>query len=156
MIGFFIRWFTNTVALVIVVQLVPGIAANRWETVAVAALILGFLNAFLRPLLIFLTLPLQFVSLGFFTLIINGLMLYFVSKIVAGFYILSFGNAFWGALLFSIVSFLLNLFIAPDGRINIRFYRERSLRADREDEDIIDIEGKSDADADRNKRIRSE
>ena len=155
MTGFFIRWITNIVALIIVVHIVPGIEANRWETVAVAALILGFLNGFLRPFLILLTLPLHIISLGFFTLIINGFMFYFVSKIVEGFHVVSFWNAFWGALLFSIVSFLLNLFVDPEGRIRVSFYKGHSSR-NPIDEDVIDVEGKSDADTDQNKRITND
>ena len=142
MTGLLIRWLTNTIALVIVVEIVPGIHADRWEIVGLAALVLGFLNAFLRPFLVLLTLPLHIFSLGFFTLIINGLMLYLVSKVVEGFHVVSFSSAFWGALLFSIISFILNVFIDAKGKINVRFYRERSFQNLR-DKDIIDIEGET-------------
>ena len=150
--GFLIRWIINTLTLVLVVGIVPGIHAESWEAVAVAALILGLLNAFLRPLIILFTLPLNIISLGFFTLLINGFMFYLVSKVVEGFYITSFGSAFWGALFFSIISFLLNLFINPQGQISIRFYQGRSFSSSR-DEDIIDVEGKSEDDQDHKRRI---
>ena len=111
MTGLFIRWITNTVALIAVVHTVPGIHIERWEAAALAALVLGLLNAFLRPLLIFLTLPLHIASLGFFTLLVNGFMFYLASKVVEGFYVVSFWNAFFGALLFSAISFVFNLLI---------------------------------------------
>ncbi len=151
MIGFFIRWFTNSVALVIVINVIPGIQADRWETVAVAALILGFLNAFLGPIIILLTLPLQMLSLGFFTLITNGLMFYLVSKLVEGFHVLDFWHAFFGALLFSIVSFFLNLFVDPEGKFKVRFYQSGPSRRFKRD-DVIDVEGETRND-DFNKRI---
>ncbi len=142
MIGFLITWFTNTLALLIVVRLSPGIQVDHWETTALAALVLGVLNAFLRPLLIFFTLPLHFISLGFFTLVINGFMFYLVSKIVEGFVVASFWSAFFGALIFSAVSFLLNLFIDPDGRMRMKIYTTRSRRKSA-DSNIIDVEGRS-------------
>ena len=142
MIGLLIRWLINTIALIIVVKIVPGIHAQRWEVVGLAALLLGFLNSFLRPFLILLTLPLHIFSLGFFTLIINGLLFYFVSKVVEGFYVHSFWSAFWGALLFSIVSFILNVFIDAKGKISVSFYRERSFRS-LKDRDVIDTEGET-------------
>lgn len=151
MIGFFIRWFTNTVALLVVINVVPGIQADRWETIAVAALILGFLNAFLGPIIILLTLPLQVLSLGFVTLLTNGLMFYLVSKLVEGFHVASFWNAFFGALLFSIVSFFLNLFVDPDGKFKVRFYQSGTFRRPKSD-DVIDVEGKT-KDDNPNKRI---
>ena len=140
MFGFLIRWLINTLALVIVVLMVPGIHAQYGETVVLAALVLGFLNAFLRPVIILLTLPLHVMSLGFFTLVVNGLMLYAVSKIVEGFYVANFWSAFFGALFFSIISFVLGLFIDPHGKINIHF-RQQKFSGSRPSDDIIDIEG---------------
>ena len=151
MIGFLIRWITNTLALIIAVGIVPGIQVDRWETVAVAALILGMLNASLRPLLILLTLPLHFISLGFFTLLINGFMLYLVAKVVAGFKITGFWDAFWGALFFSIVSFLLNLFVDPGGKVKVSF-TQRPLKGF-QDGDVIDVEGKTSDGRDSDKQI---
>jgi len=140
MVGFLIRWLINTLALIIVVLFVPGIHAEYGTTVALAALVLGFLNAFLRPIIIFFTLPLHVISLGFFTLIINGLMFYAVSKIVSGFYVKSFWSAFFGALVFSIISFILSLFIDPKGKIRL-YLRQQRFSAKNAGDDIIDIEG---------------
>ena len=86
---------------------------DRLETAAIASLILGLVNAFLRPFLVLLTLPVNILSFGLFTLIINGLLLYLVSKLVHGFTIAGFWNAFCGALFFSMISFFLGLFINP-------------------------------------------
>ena len=147
MAGIFIRWLVNTFVLIIVVSTVPGIYVDRWETVAVAALTLGLLNAFLRPVVIFLTFPLQIFSLGFFTLVTNGLMFYLVSKLVEGFYVVSFWHAFFGALLFSVISFLLNLFINPDGRISVKVYQQHPTKSSRR-KNVIDVEGSSDDDDD--------
>lgn len=114
--NFFLKWFIAVVGLLIIVNLLPGIEVDRWETLAVAAFVLGFVNAFLRPLLLILTLPINILTLGLFTLIINALMLYLASKIVKGFFIADFWNAFLGALCYSGVNFFLSLFIKPRKR----------------------------------------
>ena len=152
MVGLLIRWIVNTVSLIVVVRLVPGIHVDRWEGAATAALVLGLLNAFLKPFVVLLTLPLQIISLGFFTLLINGVMLYLVSKIVEGFYIASFWSAFWGALIFSAISFLLNLFIEPGEKMNVRFYRKGRVYSSHDD--VVDVEGKSKDDEEPPRKIR--
>lgn len=111
-----VRWIINSTALLVVAHLVSGVALDNWVTVFVAALVLGLLNAFLRPVLIFLTLPVTIFSLGLFTLVINAFLFYLASHLVRGFHVAGFGQAFVAALVFSIVSFLLNLFIRSDGR----------------------------------------
>lgn len=152
MIGLFIRWAVNTIALLIVVSLLPGITVDRWETVIVAALVLGFLNSFLRPFIVLLTLPFQVMSLGIFTLFVNAIMFYFVSKIVTGFYLATFWSAFWGALLFSFISFLLNIIIDPAGRISVTF-RERSHFYKNFESTVIDVEGKTKNDDDQKRSL---
>jgi putative membrane protein len=141
--GFFIRWLVNIIALVAVINIVPGIHSERLETTVVAALVLGLINAFLRPLVIVFTLPLTILSLGLFTLFINGFMLYLVSKIVEGFSIAGFWSAFWGALCFSIISFLLNIFISPQGTFKVYRYESRSSRRFN-DPNVIDTEAEVD------------
>jgi putative membrane protein len=140
--GFLIKWLANIVALMAVLRIIPGIKADKWETVAIAALILGLVNAFLKPLIILLTLPLQVFSLGLFTFIINGLLFYSVSKIVKGFSVADFASAFWGALFFSFFSFALSLLINPQGRVewysrNVHDHRKPRYK------DVIDVKGKS-------------
>ena len=111
---FLLRWFINSISLLLVVHIVSGISISSWLTAIAAALVLGLLNAFVRPLLIFLTLPVNILTLGLFTLIINGFMFYLAALLVHGFVIAGYWNAFLGALVFSIISFLLSLLTRSD------------------------------------------
>jgi len=108
---FFIGWLINSTALLVVVHLVSGINLDRWQTTFVASLVLGLLNIFIRPVLIVLTLPVNILTLGLFTLFINGSMFYLAASLVQGFEVMNFGSAFFGAFVFSIITFLLNLLI---------------------------------------------
>ena len=144
--GFFLRWTVNTVALLAVVYLLPGIAVESWPIAALASLVLGFLNSFLRPILIFMTFPFSLLTLGLFVFIINAFIFSLTSKIVSGFWVNGFLNAFLGALLFSIISFALNTLIDPAGRINVSFYKRSYFK--NMDDRIIDVEGKSKDDDD--------
>jgi putative membrane protein len=112
--GLLLKWLVNTMALFVVVNVVAGIGVERWQTLLVGALALGLLNAFFRPILLLLTLPINVLTLGLFTLIINGLIFYLAAWLIKGFYVAGFLSAFVAALVFSIVSFLLNLLIRPD------------------------------------------
>ena len=103
------RLAITTLAVLVAANVVPGIKYDTWAGLFVATLLLGFLNAFLRPLLMLLSLPLLIVTLGFFTFIINATLLYFVGQIVKTFHVASFGAAFWGGLVISLVSLPLNL-----------------------------------------------
>jgi putative membrane protein len=107
--GFLLRWLLNGIALLLVVNIVPGVRVAQWETLAVAALVLGLLNAFLRPILLLLTLPVTVLTLGLFALVVNGVIFYLASALVAGFTVTGFGSAFLGALAFSILSSLLGM-----------------------------------------------
>ncbi len=104
------RWAITTVAVLVAAHTVKGIHYDKsnWPSLLVATLVLGLLNAFLRPLLMLLSLPLLVVTLGLFTLVINALLLYLVGQIIQGFYVDSFSAAFWGGLVISVVSLLLN------------------------------------------------
>jgi putative membrane protein len=112
----------------VVMFFIPGIRVDRIETALVAALVLGLVNALLRPVLVYLTLPLTIMSLGFFTLIINGALFYMVSKLVKGFSVVSFWDAVWGALLFSVFSFMLNIFFKP-GRMSAPGFSGQARRS---------------------------
>lgn len=140
MVPFFIRWFVNIVALLVVVHLVAGVGIDGFQTTVVAALVLGLLNAFLRPILILITFPLNVFSLGFFTLLINGFVFYLAARFVKGFTVAGFWSAFWAAILFSITSFFLNALLAPKAGFKAGIYRGTSRR--RQDDDVIDVEGK--------------
>ncbi len=140
MVSFFIKWFVNIIALFVVIHTIAGVSAANSNVVIVAALIIGLLNAFLRPVLILLTLPLTIISLGFFTLIINAFMFYLVSKFVTGFSVTGFWSAFWAALLFSFISFILNLVFAPDTGFKLNI-SGNIVRPRKRYDNVIDVEG---------------
>jgi len=102
------RWVLNTLALFIVVTLVPGFYYRSVVTLALAALVLGLLNAVVRPILFLLTLPLTIVTLGLFLLVLNAIMLELTAMLVPGFRIESFWWAVVGALVLTVVSLVTN------------------------------------------------
>lgn len=104
-----LKWALNSAALFMVMKLIPGVQIDRFQDLLLAALVIGLLNAFLRPVIILLTLPVTMLTLGLFTLVINGLMFYLASHLVSGFQVAGFGAAFVAALLFSLFSFILNM-----------------------------------------------
>ena len=110
--GLLIRWIVNTLALFLVVTVVPNFSYRNWVTLAVAALVLGLLNAVVRPILFVLTLPFTLVTLGLFLLVLNAIMLELTAWLVPDFDIHGFGWAIVGALVLSIVS----LFTSRIGR----------------------------------------
>lgn len=144
--SFLIKWAINIIALFVVIHTVAGVSASNAQTVVVAALIIGLLNAFLRPILILLTLPFTVVTLGLFTLIINGLMFYLASKFVIGFSVVNFWTAFWAAIIFSILSFILNTVFTPQTAFHFRVSRHaagpRQGHRHVRDDKVIDVEGK--------------
>ncbi|HSP15799.1 MAG TPA: phage holin family protein [Thermoanaerobaculia bacterium] len=103
-----LRWLLNTLALFIVVHVVPGFHYRDLVSLAIAALVLGLLNAIVRPILFLLTLPLTIVTLGLFLVVLNAIMLELTDAIVPGFGIDSFGWAIVGALVLAIVSVFTN------------------------------------------------
>ena len=103
-----IKWFINTLAILVTSYLVKGIEVTGAAALIMAAALLGILNALIRPILIILTLPINILTLGLFTLIINGGMLWFVSFLIKGFIIQGFWPAVIGALMISIVSWIIN------------------------------------------------
>ena len=111
MVYIFVRWLINALAIFIVAHIVRGIEISSTPVVLVVAVVIGIINAFLRPLIILITLPFNILTLGVLTLFINGALFYLVSRIVKGFLITGFWPAFWGYILFSIISFLLSLLI---------------------------------------------
>jgi putative membrane protein len=118
--GALIKWMINSLAIVIVAHIIKGIEVSSLLAVIVVAFVLGIINVFVRPFLILITLPFNILTLGLFTLFINGFLFFLVSKIVKGFTITGFWPAFFGALLFSAISFFLNLLVDEQGRIDIR------------------------------------
>jgi putative membrane protein len=103
-----LRWLLNTIALFIVVTIVPHIHYRSIVTLAVAAAVLGLLNAIVRPILVVLTLPLTIVTLGLFLIILNAVMLELTAFLVPGFEIDGFGWAVVGAVLLGLISLVTN------------------------------------------------
>ena len=103
-----LRWFLNAAVLMLLAYYLPGITVSGWYAAIIAALVLGLVNALIRPILILLTLPVNILTLGLFTLVINALMFWFVGTVVKGFAVAGFWPAFWGALIISAVSWILS------------------------------------------------
>ncbi len=115
--GFLIRVLVNALAIYLVAQIVPGIAVSGIPVALLAGLVLGLVNAVVRPVLIILTLPVTLVTLGLFLFFLNAFCLWLTSRIVPGFEVHGVWTALLGALLVSAVSFLLNAFISDRGRV---------------------------------------
>ena len=115
--GFLIRVCINTVAIYFVAQVVPGIAVASVWTALGAGLVLGLVNAVVRPVLLILTLPVTLLTLGLFLLLLNAFCLWLTAQLVRGFEIHGFWPAVFGSLLVSIVSWLLTAFVSDQGRL---------------------------------------
>ena len=116
MLGFFLRWSINLLALVIAGSLIKGITIGSLGIGIIAAGIFGVVNAVIRPVVLILTLPINLLTLGLFTLVVNAAMLMLVSAVVPGFVIESFRSAFFGALVISLISWGVNIFISGSGK----------------------------------------
>lgn len=109
--GLAMRWILNALALLATAWLVPGIHIKGFGAALIAALVLGVVNAVIRPIIIFFTLPLNILTLGLFTLVINAFMLLMVKSVVAGFLVSGFWAAFFGSIVLTIISGLLSAII---------------------------------------------
>jgi putative membrane protein len=111
MVGFLIRLLVNAIALLIVAYLLPGVHVASVTGAIIAALVLGIVNAILRPILVILTLPVVILTLGLFTLVINAITFYIVAHLGIGLTVDGFWSAFLGALVLTIVSYLLSTLV---------------------------------------------
>ncbi len=109
-------------ALMLTAHLLPGIWAKSWQTYLLAALVLGLLNAFVRPVLLFLTLPLNIITLGLFTILLNAAIFFSVGYIVQDWMIRNYTWAILGSLLFSVFSTILSWLFHERRPINVRFH----------------------------------
>ena len=126
---FVFRWAVTTVSVMIAASIIRGIRYDTTSALILAALLLGILNAFVRPVLLILSAPLILLSLGLFIFVVNGLMLYWVPGVVSGFHVDSFGSAFWGAIVVSIVSWMLSAFFrGSDGRVHVLTHHRQIRR----------------------------
>ncbi|OZI62927.1 phage holin family protein [Bordetella genomosp. 11] len=101
-------WILNAVALLVVAYLLPGIAVASFGSALIAALVLGLLNMLVKPVLVLLTLPITIVTLGLFLIVLNALLFWFAGSILKGFQVNGFWWAVIGAILYSIISYLLS------------------------------------------------
>ncbi len=103
-----LRWLLNAIALLLVAYLVPGFGVSSLYTALVVALVLGIVNAIIKPVLILVTLPINILTLGLFTLVINAVLIWFVSTLIKGFTISSFTAALIGGAILWVISWLTN------------------------------------------------
>jgi putative membrane protein len=115
MSGILIRWLTTTGAILLTAYLLSGIHVDGFLSAFFAAAMLGILNALFRPIALLITLPINVLTLGLFTFVINALMLKMASGVISGFDVHGFGSAIVGSLMVSIISWLLNSFIDKHG-----------------------------------------
>ena len=142
--GIILRWLTLTAAILFTSYLLEGIHISGFSSALLAAAMLGILNAFFRPIALLLTLPINILSLGLFTFIINALMLKMASGMITGFEVVGFWSAIFGSLLISVFSWLLNSFINDRGTVTSFDSEFRARHRPRVDNNTIDLERKED------------
>ena len=123
--GFLVRLFLNALALLLVSTVIPGIEVRGVLPALSAAFFLGVVNAVVRPVLVILTLPLTIITLGLFIPLLNAALLKLVSLMIQGFEVHGFWSAVFGAILLSLISGLLNLFINDRGRVEVMTRHQR-------------------------------
>ncbi len=116
--NFLLTWVLTAISVLITSYVVPGFEVKSWVAAAVAAVMLGLANAIVRPILVILTLPLTILSLGLFLFVVNAVTLSLVSYLTPGLAIHGFWPAFFGAIVLSLVSGLLNQWFNQDGQQN--------------------------------------
>ncbi len=109
--GIIIKWLLNGVAIVITAYLLPGVSLSGFGAALITALVLGLINTFIKPVLMLLTLPLNILTLGLLTFVINALLIMLTSALVSGFTVHGFGWALLFSLVLSIVSYILNVIV---------------------------------------------
>jgi putative membrane protein len=113
-----VRWLLLTISIILTSYLIQDIYVRSFASALFAALVLGILNALFRPILLIITLPINILTLGLFTFIINAVLLEMVSGVVPGFEVHGFLAAVFGSLLISLVSWALSSFVNERGRIS--------------------------------------
>ncbi|MCR4881558.1 MAG: phage holin family protein [bacterium] len=101
--GFILRWFGYALAVMLVAYIIPGIEVDGFMGALIAAVVLGLVNTFIKPIVTFIALPLNFLTLGLFALVINALLLWGVGALAPGLEVEGFWSAFFGAIILSIV-----------------------------------------------------
>lgn len=109
-----LRWILNAALLLAIARYLDGIALSGFYSALITALILGLINAIIKPILVLLTLPVNILTLGLFTLVINGFLFWLAGTIVEGFEVTWFWPAFWGALLMTVGSWIIGSALNKD------------------------------------------
>jgi len=109
-------WALNTVALMLVPEVVSSITVSSWTAALLFALLLGLVNASIKPLLLLITLPISVLTLGIFALVINALAFWAVAGLIGGIVVPTFWSAFWGALLYSVLCTLVSMAVSEPRR----------------------------------------
>jgi len=107
-------WLINALALIAVAYLMPGVSVSTFGAALVAALVLGLINAVVRPILVLLTLPVTLLTLGLFIFVLNGLLFWMVGTWLEGFEVAGFWSGVFGAILFSLVSWALSALVLKE------------------------------------------
>ena len=113
--GIFIRWLILTIAIVFASYIVSGIEVESFFSALLAAAILGILNVFFRPVILILTLPINILTFGLFTFVINAMMLKMASGVIPGFHVYGFWSAVFGAFIISVVNWILSTVMQDRG-----------------------------------------
>ena len=122
--GLVVRWLVSALALYLTSLIVRGIEISGFFPLLFAAITIGVLNAIVRPVILLLTLPLNILTLGLFTLVVNAGMLWMAAQVVNGFVVHGFWSALGGWLLMSIFTFFINLLIGETGRVEVVTFRQ--------------------------------
>ncbi len=131
MAAFIIRWLVTTLAVFAAAHIVPGVSYGGWGPLIGASLLLGIINALVRPVLLLLSLPFIIVTMGIFILVLNALLFWLVSALVPGFNVSGFWSAFFGAVVVSLVSWAMSsIFRSSDGRYHAITHHPQIKRAD--------------------------
>ncbi len=107
-----LQWLLNAVALLLLPEVITGLRVDSYAAALVTALLLALINTLIRPILIFVTLPITLLTLGLFTLVINALLFWGVSALVSGVHVPDFWTAFWSALLYSVLTWFVGIALA--------------------------------------------
>jgi len=110
-VKFVLNWLVNAVALWVAAKIVPGVFVEDTDSLFIAALIIGLVNAIIRPILAFVTLPITVITLGLFYFVLNGAMLYLAASLAPGFALESMWSAILAAIVMSVVATILHLFV---------------------------------------------
>lgn len=122
-----LQWLLNAVALMLLPEVITDLRVDSYTAALVTALLLALLNTLIRPMLIFVTLPITLLTLGLFTLVINALLFWGVSTLVSGVQVPDFWTAFWSALLYSLLTWFISIALSGgnEGQMRIVAGRRR-------------------------------